>query len=116
MRTARHFLLLLTAMNSVAHADDQQNLIKQITALDDRAKAAYADGDFAKMKEQLFKALSLGRDALGDQPVMARVYLHLGVLYVDGLDNRVVGVKYFGKALKARPDTKVPANMATKTA
>jgi hypothetical protein len=115
MRTAGHLLLLLAAAGPVAHADDQQTLVKQISALDDRAKAAYADGDFAKMKEQLLKALSLGRDALDDQPAMARVYLHLGVLYVDGLDNRAVGVKYFAKALKARPDTKVPPNMATKT-
>ena len=102
-------------MSSVAHANDQQTLIKQITALDDRAKAAYAEGDFAKMKEQLLKALSLGRDALDDHPAMARVYVHLGVLYVDGLDNRAVGVKYFAKALTAHPDTKVPPNMATKT-
>ena len=46
---------------------------------------------------------------------MARVYLHLGVLYVDGLDNRAVGVKYFVKALKIRPDIELRSNMATKT-
>ena len=86
-----------------------------MTALDDAATAAYSDGDFDKMKKQLMKALSIGKDALASDPIMARVYLHLGVLYVDGLDNRAVGVKYFGKALKIRPDIEVRSNMATKT-
>ena len=67
------------------------------------------------MKKQLLKALSIGKDSLASDPIMARVYLHLGVLYVDGLDNRAVGVKYFGKALKIRPDIEVRSNMATKT-
>src|SRR5262249_7535935 len=77
--------------------------------------AAYSDGDFDKMKKQLLKAMSIGKDALATDPIMARVYLHIGVLYVDGLDNRALGVKYFGKALKIRPDIEVRSNMATKT-
>jgi len=98
-----------------AAAADKEGLVKQVTALDDAATSAYSDGDFDKMKKQLLKALSIGKDALASDPIMARVYLHLGVLYVDGLDNRAVGVKYFGKALKIRPDIEVRSNMATKT-
>ena len=45
---------------------------------------------------------------------MARVYLHLGVLYIDGLENRAVGLRYFVKALKIQPDITVKSNMATK--
>ena len=111
-------LFLLAVLSFVARhagAADKEAQVKQVTALDDAATAAYSDGDFDKMKKQLLKALSIGKDSLASDPIMARVYLHLGVLYVDGLDNRSVGVKYFGKALKIRPDIEVRSNMATKT-
>ena len=107
--------LFLLLAGRHAGAADKEAQVKQVTALDDAATAAYSDGDFDKMKKQLLKALSVGKDALASDPIMARVYLHLGVLYVDGLDNREVGVKYFGKALKIRPDIEVRSNMATKT-
>ena len=108
-------LLALIAPPRVARAADQAALVQQITTLDDAATASYSDGDFDKMKKQLGKALALGKGALAAHPIMARVYLHLGVLYVDGLENRAVGVKYFAKALKIRPDIEVRSNMATKT-
>jgi hypothetical protein len=109
------FGLFLLLPGPVARAAGDQALVQQVTALDEQAVAAYAEGDFDKMKKLLLKALSLGKDPLGTQPVMARVYLHLGVLFVDGLENRAVGVKYFVKALKTRPDLTVRSNMATKT-
>ena len=107
--------LFLLLAGRHAGAADKEAQVKQVTALDDAATTAYSDGDFDKMKKQLLKALSIGKDSLASDPIMARVYLHLGVLYVDGLDNRAVGVKYFGKALKIRPDIEVRSNMATKT-
>jgi hypothetical protein len=107
--------LFLLLAGRHAGAADKDAQVKQVTALDDAATSAYSDGDFDKMKKQLLKALSIGKDSLASDPIMARVYLHLGVLYVDGLDNRAVGVKYFGKALKIRPDIEVRSNMATKT-
>jgi hypothetical protein len=107
--------LFLALLSPRARAADQQALVQQVTTLDDAATAAYSDGDFDKMKKQLLKALSIGKEALATNPIMARVYLHLGVLYVDGLENRAVGMKYFGKALKIRPDIEVRSNMATKT-
>jgi len=108
-------LVVLSFVGRHAGAADKEAQVKQVTALDDAATAAYSEGDFDKMKKQLLKALSIGKDSLASDPIMARVYLHLGVLYVDGLDNRAVGVKYFGKALKIRPDIEVRSNMATKT-
>src|SRR6185295_7783257 len=78
---------------------------------------AYSDGDFDKAKAQLMKAVNLAKkDAeLAQHPMMARTYLHLGVLYVDGLEDRKTGVKYFEKALKIRPDIQVSEALATKT-
>jgi hypothetical protein len=92
----------------------QRALVQQVTRLDDEAVAAYSAGDFDKMKRALTKALAIGRDELSDQPVMARIYLHLGVMYVDGLNNREAGVKYFSKARTARTDIALPPSMATK--
>ncbi|HET6147130.1 MAG TPA: hypothetical protein VFH68_06325 [Polyangia bacterium] len=105
-------LLALVPSPRVARAAD---LVAQITALDDAATASYSEGDFDKMKKLLGKAMALGKGSLASHPIMARVYLHLGVLYVDGLDKRAAGVKYFSKALKIRPDIEVRSNMATKT-
>jgi len=107
--------LFLLLAGRHAGAADKEAQVKQVTSLDDAATAAYSDGDFDKMKKQLLKAMSIGKDSLASDPIMARVYLHIGVLYVDGLDNRALGVKYFGKALKIRPDIEVRSNMATKT-
>ena len=107
--------LSLVAPVRPARAADQAALVQQITALDDAATASYSDGDFDKMKKQLLKAVALGKGAMASHPIMARVYLHIGVLYVDGLDKRDQGVKYFTKALKIRPDIEVRSNMATKT-
>ena len=99
--------LFLLLAGRHAGAADKEAQVKQVTSLDDAATAAYSDGDFDKMKKQLLKAMSIGKDSLASDPIMARVYLHIGVLYVDGLDNRALGVKYFGKALKIRPDIEV---------
>jgi len=107
--------LALLAPLREARAADQTAVVQQITALDDAATASYSDGDFDKMKKQLLKAVALGKGSLASHPIMARVYLHIGVLYVDGLDKRDQGVKYFSKALKIRPDIEIRSNMATKT-
>ncbi len=104
-----------SAVRAAERGADQAAVVRQVTALDDAARAAYSNGDFEKMKKNLLKALALGKDAIATTPIMARVYLHLGVLYVDGLDNRAVGVRYFAKALAIRPDIELTTNMATKT-
>jgi len=104
----------MLALGPLGHAAGQPALAQQVTAAADQAAVAYAQGDFDKMKKLLLKAHSLGKDALATHPVMARVYLQFGVLYIDGLDNRAVGLRYFAKALKIQPDITVKSNMATK--
>ena len=107
--------VFLVLASPVVRAAGGQALVKQVTALDAAAAAAYTEGDFDKMKKHLLKAVSLGAKTLDTEPIMARVYLHLGVLSVDGLDSRAAGVKYFAKALKIRPDIELRSSMATKT-
>src|SRR6266700_6494027 len=117
VRRAPLCLLILgfLAAAPAAALGGQRALVQQGTTLGDQAVAAYHAGDFEKMKKLLPKALALTRHNLDDQQLMARVYLHLGVLNVDGLDNRPAGVKYFARARAVRADVAVPSNMATRT-
>ncbi len=117
MRHVRLALALgiLCASSAVAHGSPRA-VPQQVAALDDEAIAAYSAGDFDKMKKALTRALAVGGADVADQPGMARVYVHLGVLYVDGLNNRAAAVKYFAKARAIRPDIGLPSNMATKSA
>jgi hypothetical protein len=107
------FLFLFLA-GPEARAASQKALERQITALDAAARAGYSAGDFEKMKRNLVKALAIGRGPVAQTPIMARVYLHLGVLNVEGLDKRAAGVRYFAQAIGISPDIQVGANMATK--
>lgn len=106
---------LAAARNSLAA--DQEAALNQITSLNKGAIAAYSDGDFDKAKRQLLQAAALGKkdSEIQNHPLMARTYVHLGVLYVDGLEERDAGVRYFVKALKIRPDIEVTQVLATKT-
>ena len=110
-------LVFLTAVARMSFAVDQDALLQQITALNKSAIAAYSDGDFAKSKNQLLQAVALGKKdpELQTHPLMARTFLHLGVVYVDGIEDRPSGIRYFVKALKIRPDIEVTQSLATKT-
>ncbi|HEX2657039.1 MAG TPA: hypothetical protein VHU40_02150, partial [Polyangia bacterium] len=79
------------------------------------AVAAFSDGDFKKTKSKLLEAVAIGKEPLAGQPMLARTYLHLGVLYVDGLEDKASAIKYFQQALRINPDIQVTAAMATKT-
>ena len=107
-------ILVAAGASSLASGGGQRTLVQQVTALDNEAVSAYSAGDLDRMKKALLEAVTLGREELGDQPIMARVYLHIGVFDVDGLDNRAAGVKYFAKARAISPDIGLPTNMATK--
>jgi hypothetical protein len=98
-------------------AADQEATLQQITALNKAAIAAYSAGDFDKSKDQLLQAVAAANKdpELQTHPLMARTYLHLGVVYVDGLEDNAGGIAYFVKALKIRPDIEVTQALATKT-
>jgi len=87
----------------------------KVTALNRAAVEAYGAGDFKKMKAKLQEALKIAKKDLDGEPMLARTYLHMGVLYVDGLDNREAGVKAFSAALKINPTITMTAGMATKS-
>lgn len=110
-------LLFWIGVVRTSAAADQEAILQQITSLNKGAIAAYSDGDFDKAKSQLLQAVALAKkdNELQTHPLMARTFLHLGVLYVDGFEDNPGGIAYFVKALKIRPDIEVSQSLATKT-
>jgi hypothetical protein len=98
-----------------AGAADKEAVTEKVTVLNRTAVAAYGEGDFKKTKSKLLEAVAVGKDALAGQPMLARTYLHLGVLYVEGLDDHAAGLKYFRQALAINPAIEITEGMATKT-
>jgi hypothetical protein len=92
-------------------ADDPE---AQVEARNQAAIAAYEAGNFAKMKKELLKAVSIGEDAeLDNSPVMARTYVLSAILQIEGNNDRDAGVRLFTKALKISADVQIPKGMAT---
>jgi hypothetical protein len=110
-------LLMSVAFGESRAADQQDALLEQMTAFNKAGVAAYSEGELDKAKGQLLKAVALSKkdSSLLTHPLMARTYVHLGVLFVDGFEDRKAGVRYFSKALKIRPDITVTEALATKT-
>jgi hypothetical protein len=108
------FVLLVTGRGWAAGEDA---LLQEMTTLNASAIDAYSAGDFDKAKGRLLQAVALGKKDAGlrTHPLMARTYMHLGALYVDGFEDRKTGIGYFVKALKIRPDIDMTDSLVTKT-
>src|SRR5215216_1260579 len=90
----------LMALASPARAQDQAVLQKMIE-LNRQALSSFAAKDFEAAKSALMDAVVLGKEAgLANDKMMARTYIHLGVVYVDGFKDRAKGVRYMGLALR----------------
>jgi hypothetical protein len=89
--------------------------VDKIVALNKTAIAALTAHDNDKAKDQLMEAVVLGKEnGLGMHAAMARTYVHLGVLYVDGLKDEEKGRRYFAMAQKVRSDIEVTPALASK--
>jgi hypothetical protein len=107
-------LLSLFAAQGRVVAADQEDVLDQIEARNKAAASAYEAGSFDKMKTAVLKAIALGeKNGLGKDPTLAKTYMLAAVLYVDGLEDRASGLRYFAKALKISPDIKIPSGMGT---
>jgi chemotaxis protein histidine kinase CheA len=111
--------ILVTLISVFAARDgraESQQAVDKIVALNKSAIAAFTAGDHEKAKSQLLEAVVLGKEnGLGMHAAMARTYVHLGVIYVDGLKDKEKGVRYFGMAQKVRPDIELTPTLASKT-
>jgi hypothetical protein len=105
-------LLALVAPESRA----EPAAVAKIVDLNKSALTAFAAHDNDKAKDQLMEAVVLGKENnLGMHAAMARTYLHLGVVYVDGFKDSEKGQRYFSMARKVRSDIELTPSLATPT-
>jgi hypothetical protein len=90
---------------AVAQAQDSGAAVEEIIALNRKALRAYDGSNFQAAKAALLEALVVGKEAeLDSHPMMARTYLHLGVVFAGGLKDRKKASRYFLTALRIRPE------------
>jgi hypothetical protein len=118
--SSRLFPLALAALVALAPVEEaraqDQSAVQKMIDLNRQALAAFGAKDFEGAKSALMDAVVLGKEAgLTNDKMMARTYLHLGVVYVDGLKDRAKGLRYLALALRIRPDIPMTPSLATPT-
>src|SRR5688500_7027326 len=104
MRLRPTVLGIVTALSFVllaAQTRAESPVVEKIVALNKAAIASLQAGDHEKAKSTLMDAVVMGKENnLGMHAAMARTYLHLGVLYTDGLKDKEKAQRNFILALK----------------
>jgi hypothetical protein len=109
-------LVLALAFSRPAAAQDPDAAVQRMIELNRKALTSFQGKDFEGAKNALLEAVTAGKDAgLTNDRMMARTYLHLGAVLVDGLKDRARGVRYFQLALKIRPDINITPSLVTPT-
>ena len=106
--------ILALLLSTVVEARAESPAVEKIVALNKSAITAFGAGDHEKAKTQLMEAVVLGKEnGLGMHAAMARTYLHLGVVYVDGFKDKEKGQRYFAMAQKVRSDIELTPSLAS---
>jgi hypothetical protein len=89
-------------------------VIQKIEGLNASAGAAYKAGQNDKAKATLMDALVLGKkNDLDTNPVLARTYLELGVVQLEGFKDREKAQRYFSLARRIDKDVSPSPDLAT---
>jgi len=106
----------LVALAPVGARAQDQTAVQKMIELNRQALAAFGNKDYEGAKSALMDAVVLGKEAgLANDKMMARTYLHLGVVYVDGFKDNEKGQRYFAMAQKVRADIELTPSLATPT-
>src|ERR1700690_268473 len=99
--------------SGAARAEDA-SMVDKIVQMNKTALEEVAAQDWDSAKETLLAALVAGkRSGLEAHPIMARTYVHLGVVYLTGLKDRKKGLQSFSRALEIDPTIKLSKTMST---
>lgn len=102
---------LAPALVRAATADDDAT-VNHIVELNKKALVLYRNLDVAGAAEALEEALALCTGAnLANRPAAARTHLHLGLVYVSGLNKREEGLAEFKRALAIDPKIKIAKSL-----
>ena len=109
-------LIVVALWSGAARAQDQALQVAKVTQLNREALADVDRGEWDGAKKKLLDALVLAKKAgLDSHPLMARTYVHLGVVYAMGFRNRDKAVQSFSRAFEIQPDIKLTRGIATTT-
>ena len=118
--TRTRALVLLTFVVSVglgvgarpAHADKLSKTIDKLVQLNKKGMDDLDTAEFESARKAFFTAEELGRKAgLGDHPVMARTYVHLGALALLGYKDKQKASEYFVRAFAMQPDIELDKSL-----
>jgi hypothetical protein len=99
-----------------AGAQDVDAVVQRMIALNRQALTAFAANDLDGARNALVDAIRQGRDGgLAEDKMMARTYLHLGAVYLDGFNDRPRAMRFLGLALRIRPDIPLTPSLVTPT-
>lgn len=113
-RASRRWLVLVATLVAAPLQAAEPEAVNKMMALNKAALAAHGAGDHDEAKEKLLEAVVLGKEGgLSTHAAMARTYLHLGAVYIDGLKDREKGLRHLGMALKIRSDIEMTQALAT---
>jgi hypothetical protein len=106
--------LLPTATAVAAPRASNQKVLDRVVLMNRRALSAYQSGKHDVARRYLLEALAYGRkNGLAEHNLVARTYVHLGVVYIAGYEDRRKGLDYFALAVKIRPNIQVTPSLAT---
>jgi hypothetical protein len=92
----------------------QENGAARIELLNRRAMQEYDLLEFEAARKALTDALAVvKKSGLEADPVAAKTYVHLGIVYVAGLKDRYRGFQQFVKALQINPSIRLDPALAT---
>lgn len=108
-------LLYVAAPASRLHAQTEDRAtLDQLVEMNRKALDAFSAGNAEEAKDGLLAAVVLAKEhGLNTHQMTARTYLHLGIVYLGGLKDRERAVRYFGLALKLRPDIQITPALLT---
>jgi hypothetical protein len=89
-------------------------VLKKIETLNGKAIAAYEAGDSEAAKKVLMDAVVLGKEnGLAEDAALARTYLYLGLVHIEGLKDEERGQRFFTLALRIDPGIKLKPSLAS---
>jgi hypothetical protein len=97
-----------------AYALTSDEAVAQMIDLNKKAIAAYRGKQHQAALDGLLAAKKLGDESgLSDHDMMARTYIHMGIVAISGLKDRGNGLEYLARALQMRPKIKLTPTLAT---
>ena len=109
-------LIVVALWSGSARAQDQALQVEKVTQLNKAALDDIETGEWDGAKKKLLDALVVAKKAgLDNHPLMARTYVHLGVVYVMGFKRRDKAMQSFSRAFEIQPDIKLSRGIATTT-